>query len=357
MRLICPNCDAQYEVDDSAIPDDGRDVQCSNCGHAWYQVPVGPSGMLAEDGAEYSVGPETDLHGMSEPEPAEETAFAAPRANGQHDVWNDDTEEDEAGPVTQGAGAGAIAGASAMLSDHAAQMHTDPPAAPDPDAADPDAAAPDDGPDAPLTATGPATPMPGPETAQPRRSLDENLLAVLKEEAEREAAARRAEQQRPIETQTDLGLEETGSSTALRNRLARLRAPEPELEPQPEDRTDPEAEITARPGARRDLLPDIEEINSTLRASSETRPGVDPLPRQDTTAARGGSGFRSGFFLMVFLAVLAASAYVAAPRIVEQFPAAQDMMTRYVNGVNHLRAGLDGLLMRATGSLQSMGGN
>ena len=37
MRLVCPNCDAQYEVDDAAIPEAGRDVQCSNCGHAWFQ--------------------------------------------------------------------------------------------------------------------------------------------------------------------------------------------------------------------------------------------------------------------------------------------------------------------------------
>jgi predicted Zn finger-like uncharacterized protein len=37
MRIMCPNCDAEYEVDASAIPDIGRDVQCSNCGHAWFQ--------------------------------------------------------------------------------------------------------------------------------------------------------------------------------------------------------------------------------------------------------------------------------------------------------------------------------
>ena len=40
MRLICPNCDAQYEVDDGAVPPGGRDVQCSNCGHAWFQMHV-----------------------------------------------------------------------------------------------------------------------------------------------------------------------------------------------------------------------------------------------------------------------------------------------------------------------------
>ena len=37
MRLICPNCGAQYEVADDVIPQDGRDVQCSNCGHTWLE--------------------------------------------------------------------------------------------------------------------------------------------------------------------------------------------------------------------------------------------------------------------------------------------------------------------------------
>ena len=45
MRLICPNCDAEYEVDASVIPEAGRDVQCSNCGHTWFQMApdLGPS--------------------------------------------------------------------------------------------------------------------------------------------------------------------------------------------------------------------------------------------------------------------------------------------------------------------------
>jgi predicted Zn finger-like uncharacterized protein len=38
MRLVCPNCEAKYEVPEDAIPETGRDVQCANCGHAWYQM-------------------------------------------------------------------------------------------------------------------------------------------------------------------------------------------------------------------------------------------------------------------------------------------------------------------------------
>lgn len=41
MRLICPNCDAQYEVPDNVIPSEGRDVQCSDCGNTWFQEPGG----------------------------------------------------------------------------------------------------------------------------------------------------------------------------------------------------------------------------------------------------------------------------------------------------------------------------
>jgi len=38
MRLICPNCDAEYNVADDAIPQDGRDVQCSSCDTTWFQT-------------------------------------------------------------------------------------------------------------------------------------------------------------------------------------------------------------------------------------------------------------------------------------------------------------------------------
>ena len=37
MRLVCPNCVAQYEVADGTIPETGRDVQCANCHHIWFQ--------------------------------------------------------------------------------------------------------------------------------------------------------------------------------------------------------------------------------------------------------------------------------------------------------------------------------
>ncbi|WP_303729877.1 zinc-ribbon domain-containing protein [Paracoccus solventivorans] len=40
MRLICPRCGAQYEIDAAAIPAAGREVECSACDHVWRAWPV-----------------------------------------------------------------------------------------------------------------------------------------------------------------------------------------------------------------------------------------------------------------------------------------------------------------------------
>ncbi|MBR9865365.1 MAG: hypothetical protein GYB24_18215, partial [Rhodobacteraceae bacterium] len=37
MRIVCPRCVAQYEVDEAAIPESGREVQCANCDNIWFQ--------------------------------------------------------------------------------------------------------------------------------------------------------------------------------------------------------------------------------------------------------------------------------------------------------------------------------
>ena len=35
-KIECPGCRAIYEVGGKVIPPDGRDMQCSNCGHEWF---------------------------------------------------------------------------------------------------------------------------------------------------------------------------------------------------------------------------------------------------------------------------------------------------------------------------------
>ena len=285
MRLVCPNCDAQYEVGDDAIPAGGRDVQCSNCGHAWFQL-----------------SPEVEAATAAEAElfdPPEATAEPAPA----------------------------------------------PEARPAPEAGSPARS---------------ARPAPAPTLAPTqvaRRSLDDSVLNVLREEAEREAMVRRSERPRPLETQPELGLDAAPATPApmvpaispTARRIAQLKGID--LAPPPQQVID----APARPAARRELLPDIEEINSSLRASSDRRRGmIDDAPGPDDSGGR--SGFRSGFALMMVIAVAAVAAYVMAPKIVQQIPASADAMAAYVTAVDHARLWLDGLMRQAITALQGIGG-
>ena len=290
MRLICPNCDAEYQVDDAAIPEAGRDVQCSNCGHAWFQLHAN---------AELSREAEEDVFG-SAPDTAEIPTPAPPPVTA----------------VTQEA-------APAIISA--------------PEISAPDVAAP---------------------AAISRQTLAESVLSVLREEADRETAVRRDEgpalrpmdDTSPLETQTEFGLDDTtppsGASAAARH-IARLKGAEPEQPALPEPKS----------AARRDLLPDIEEINSTLRATSDRAQAqmddVEALPNLRPRRR----GFRSGFVLVVIIAVVLAMTYIMAPRIIAQMPGAAPPMRAYVASVDSGRLWLDGLMKSASGSLRSFSGD
>jgi predicted Zn finger-like uncharacterized protein len=38
MRLVCPNCKANYEIPRHVVPISGREVKCDSCGHSWFQT-------------------------------------------------------------------------------------------------------------------------------------------------------------------------------------------------------------------------------------------------------------------------------------------------------------------------------
>ncbi len=290
MRLICPNCTAQYEVDDNVIPDAGRDVQCSACGHTWFQPGADAVAETAAGGAsEWLPGPQEWGADISDT-PPENAAQAS-------DVAADDGEGDAKG-----------------------------------DTDDDDAS--DDGETAESDAT--------------RRMLDESLLAILREEAERETRARRAEGH-VVETQPDLGLEQLPAALA-----ARAAAVLPPAEPAPERgarlRPDP-TDTSAASGARRDRLPDIEVINSTLRPTSER--GSATASRDAPEArARRRSGFRAGFLSVILLAAVAAALYVFAPNIGTRLPVLDPALEVYVAKLDVGRLWLDAQMRALTEQLR-----
>ena len=36
MIITCPNCNKQFNIDNSLIPEEGRDLQCGSCNHVWF---------------------------------------------------------------------------------------------------------------------------------------------------------------------------------------------------------------------------------------------------------------------------------------------------------------------------------
>ena len=275
MRLICPNCGAQYEVDDNVIPDNGRDVQCSNCGHTWYQKPSGrrPSEPLThevEPAAADPTPPEADL----QPEAREPDVADEPEAER---------------PVTQPRDTGLPSSVTPEVSD------------------------------------------------------------ILREEAARETTQRAAEGP-ALESQPDLGLDANPKETPpnISERMARLRGEDDELG----------ATVSAATGAaaaaaqRKDLLPDIEEINSTL-APNEVERSEAADPNVAKVEARRG-GFRRGFALVIILFGLMLVVYLYAPKIVEMNPQTEPYLSAYVDWVNNLRIGLDSFMADAAERLTKL---
>ncbi len=96
MRLTCPNCGAQYEVPDEVIPEEGRDVQCSNCDQTWFQPkyqeepvaePVEDAHPPVEEEAEAEAEPEKEAETAEEAAPEVED-IAAPAGNVDPSVAN-----------------------------------------------------------------------------------------------------------------------------------------------------------------------------------------------------------------------------------------------------------------------------
>jgi len=314
MRLVCPNCEAKYEVPDDAIPDTGRDVQCASCGHAWFQMrakpataaqPAGDDAQPASQAVQAAEAPEAALVPV-QPQ-AEAAAEAVPEAGALQPKQSAAKADEPA--LTQAASVEA----SPTEADEA---DTEPKPTPTDEAK-----------------AEPASDAAARKPAAAAYAVDESVLAILREEAEREAVARRAEAS-PLETQTSLGLDTAIPSASAAAKSAAAQS------------SGGETETDAKPTARRDLLPDVEEINSTLRPSEVALDEASDEVAASTREGRGG--FRNGFLLVMAVAILGAAVYIGAPRLSAIVPSLAQPLTAYVGAVEGLRLRLDGLMRSAT---------
>ena len=234
MRLICPNCDAQYEVPTEVVPTEGRDVQCSNCGQTWFQH-----------------------HPDHTPPTKEEVAAEAIPKNEER-----------------------------------VEISTQP----------------------------------------QRKKIDPVVADILRQEAEHEAEILDQENT-GLESQPDLGFDDSvddGGAREARERMARMRGEKIEAN-----------SSAAALRSRRDRLPDIEEINSTLRSTNDRQFAVD---ENGGTPIKKKRGFKFGFITGVLIAIVLAAIYIFAPDIAKVVPKVDPLLSNYVSIVDQGRTWLDGQL-------------
>ncbi len=197
-----------------------------------------------------------------------------------------------------------------------------------------------------------AAPAEAPEGAQrPRRKPDPEVLRILREEAAREAAARRAEGA-SLESQTDFDF----APPARR----RMPAPEPMTATAAEPETQPEPERPAEP-PRRALLPEIDDVSTQLAAHEGAVPESEPEAMTPdaaarTDAARAAGARRFGLGVALGLCAAAAGLYVGAAPLGRAAPPLAPALESYVQTVDRGRLWLDRTVRSALPPGTGLGG-
>ncbi len=391
MRLVCPNCEAKYEVPEDAIPETGRDVQCANCGHSWYQMR--PRAAVAEGGpvAPPVVAPEVTPLVAATPDPAPvmdpgpvpvPEAMPEPVPESMPEPVLDTQEPEvtaEGEPVVPEVVVPEVIAAQddvvSVTGDDTVEAATAEVVVPADDAAEVGTARVDEmlvGAETAVETTSLPVMDAAAEAVQTRETLDDaeddagdnagddlspaamgvapaayavddSVLAILREEAERESSARRAEAAKPLEVQSDLGIDAAGSMTRKPVEVISVDDSPAVLAQEGDDKL----------AGRRSRLPDVEEINSTLRPDEQAM--MDGTGAGMPVPAETRSSFRSGFLLVMTVAILGMALYISADALGQAVPALAGVLEGYVSFVDSLRLRLDGLMQSATVAINGTG--
>ncbi len=337
MRLICPNCGAQYEVPEDVIPDEGRDVQCSNCGDTWYQLSarmLAQSGAAAVAEAEPAPEPEAEEGALTEEAPAE--LRSVERDHWPEDPGEWDQPEEPSARWHEDPESPALSAQEASLAEAEAAEAEPEDAAEDAFDADMNEGMDDE-------SEPEEDPLPPPQVEEPvKRRLDPDVSRVLREEAMRESALRSGRQE-SLETQTELGLEDpvedekTRRNRQAQERMARMRGEPAGVAAVAAAASHPEARAVEMP-SRRGLLPDIEEVNPKFATGSGQSAS---RPQEEASLPPRRSGFSRGFLTVVLLMLLAILVYAKAPMIAAKLPQSDPYLSTYVAMVDQARLWLD----------------
>lgn len=187
----------------------------------------------------------------------------------------------------------------------------------------------------------------------PRREVDPAVRDLLRQEADREERLRREEAAAVVETQEEMPLDPVQSTTQSLRRELSENAEDIYGDEDDDGLANAGFEGSARP--RRELFPDIEEINSTL-SSTDARAGEDisaaDFQAEEMFPSRRRGG-RLGFGLVVLIAAAAVLTYIFAADLSELVPALAPSLSTYVEQVDNLRIWLDDTVQTLVASATS----
>ncbi len=294
MRLQCPNCDAEYEVGASAIPFDGRDVQCSNCGHGWFQPHPDFEVDYAIESALYDPPPPL-AQGSESPLPI-------PRRELDPEALRVLREE--------------VALEEAKRAEDAARAQAAAKPAPQ-----------DDGPEAVLDAM----------VAKDAR--DQRAGAQAQGEAQSQADGPAGNYRSRPDSDTDLrDIEaELDADQNAQGQNANFGAPSPRVPPRRVARlkglNDDGVIQNAPTSAAPQTAPMTPQPNTSVEQGADLRDDfAHPLPKPSTK-----SGGRAGFYLVMLGALLAVAGYVLGPDLANAVPDLAAPVGQYITFVNSLR--------------------
>lgn len=278
MELICPSCEARYQVPDASVGEKGRQVSCMNCGHSWHAFPplvLGSSAApptTASPGIDWQTPPRPgrpQASGLSyaDPEPATKPVRdpEPPRMDQSRSEQLAEIREMLAEVQSEERAAAAL-----VPDEDDGRTHLAPAPKPDPESRHQTAAA----------SSGTETDGP-PAAAERGRSLGEE-----------------------IEIEDDDDEDANDGVDPLRRRMA----------------------MHDRHTAREQT-----DVNR-LRRRHDRR-----ARRQKRAQAAGSGAFLTGFLLVVIIAAAMTALYVLKPQIIARMPGTEPMLNQYAETIDGLR--------------------
>lgn len=283
MELICPSCEARYQLPDGAIGEKGRQVSCMSCGHGWHAYP--PLVLNTSN-----------------------RSSSRPSSVG----------------IPFGAAAGGVPGAAPAVGPEAARVAPSAPERPQPSPED-------------VVATSGGMP----EASSSSRTQQLAEIREMLAEVQAEDQAHRPSPADEPEQVSALRAGATGAAAVASDGAGRLRdaaladANEPErvLEARAREPVDPLEERFHNKAKQTEKAKPVDVKSIRRRHGRKER-------NRKRENAPGTGAFLTGFLLVVILVAVLIGLYVLHPAIINRMPATADALNEYVATVDGFRVSI-----------------